>query len=297
MSGFSRYYRFADLTFRITGNEAQMFREDGVLAAFRVEESPWDHSVCYEIVDSLPMPEGERVYRGPRIQVFHREDTQVICQGAAAGLPAGAYAHIRRSGNHSLVQVLRRQVPDRINPRLVLNTLEAEHHIVAGGGFLLHASFIRWKDRGILFTAPSGTGKSTQAALWKQYRGAEIINGDRVAVTIEDGTVMAHGIPFCGTSGICRNEKLPVAAIVCLDQAPNSEVCPIRGVQAFRSLWEGCSVQLWNREDTDLCSRTVMEALKNTQIVHLACTPDEQAVWVLEAYLRKEGQIHGSEKQ
>jgi hypothetical protein len=49
-----RFYRFADITFRITGNDGDMYREDGVLAPFRVTEQMPDHSISYEVVDTLP---------------------------------------------------------------------------------------------------------------------------------------------------------------------------------------------------------------------------------------------------
>lgn len=295
MNPMTRYYRFADLTFRITGDAAQMYREEGVLAPFRVEDSPWDHSVCFEVVDCLPLPEGECVYQGPRIQVFRQGDTQLSCRGDTALLPEGAHTHIIRRGNQTLVRILEREVPKGIQPRLVLNTLEAEHHIVARGGFLLHASFIRWEDRAILFTAPSGTGKSTQAELWRKYRGAEVINGDRAAVTLENGRVMAHGIPYCGTSGICGQAKLQVVAIVYLRQGPENRIEPLTGLRAFRRLWEGCSVQLWEEADVARCSRTVTEAIQRVDVVHLTCTPEEKAVQVLEAYLEEIG--YGKKKQ
>ena len=275
----TRLYRIADVTFRVAGDFGRMYREDGVLAPFRVEGLAWDHSVRYEIVDSLTQPEGEWVYQGPRIQVFSQGDTQLICKGD--------YAHIIRQGNQTLVKVLEGEVPEGIQPRLVLNTLEAEHHIVQHGGLLLHASFIKWNDRAILFTAPSGTGKSTQAALWEKHRGAKVINGDRTALTMENGIVMAHGIPYCGTSGICGKEKLPVAAIVYLTQAPQSGVCSLRGVEAFRRLWEGCSIQLWNREDVERGTQTAIELLGQVPMLHLLCTPDESAVQVLETYLKE----------
>lgn len=283
-----RFYRFADITFRISGNDEDMYQDDGVLTPFRVTGIEYDHSIRFEIVESLPIPEGECVFRGFRIQVFRQGKVQTICMGDSPCLPKGAYAHIRREGYDSLVQILRREVPERIMPRFVLNSLEAEHHIVRRGGFLLHSSFIRVGDKAILFTAPSGTGKSTQAELWRKYRGAEVINGDRTAVMAGPDGIMACGIPYCGTSGIFQNAKLPIAAIVCITQAKNSTVQPLSGMRAFRNLWEGCSLNVWDREDVELCTRTVMETLQRVPVVHLACTPDESAVNALEAYLRKE---------
>lgn len=278
-----RIYRFADITFRIAGKDGEMYEEDGVLAPFRVTDRKWDQSIWFETVEQLPEQEGERVFLGGRIQVFRKEDVQI----SVLGTPAEAHTRISRQGNQTWVQVLRSQVPDRIMPRLVLNSLEAEHHIVRHGGILLHSSFIRVEDSAILFTAPSGTGKSTQAELWKKYRGAEVINGDRTAVVPTGDAVMAYGIPYCGTSGICRDAKLPVAAIVCLSQAPQDRVEPLMGMRAFRNLWEGCSVNLWDREDVELCTKGVMEVIRQVPVVHLACTPEKSAVETLEAYLRK----------
>lgn len=278
-----RLYRFADITFRIAGRDEELYQEDGVLAPFRVNAQAWDHSIRFEIVEQLPAPEGECVFQGNRIQVFQKEGTQLTCMGSC-GNP---HTRICRRGDQTWVQVLRSQVPARIMPRLVLNSLEAEHHIVRRGGLLLHSSFIRVGDKGILFTAPSGTGKSTQAELWRRYRGAEIINGDRTAVMVGERGVTAHGIPYCGTSGICRDAQMRVAAIVCLSQAPRNRIEPLGAMKAFRNLWEGCSVNLWDDEDVARCSQTVIEVIRQVPVLHLACTPEKTAVETLEAYLKK----------
>ena len=59
-----RFYRLADITFRITGKDEEMYQEDGVLTSFRVAELAADHSIHYEIVEHLPEPEGECVFLG-----------------------------------------------------------------------------------------------------------------------------------------------------------------------------------------------------------------------------------------
>lgn len=280
-----RFYRYAGITFRVSGPDEQLYRQDGVLEPFRTTGPDFDYSMELEIVAALASPEGECVFSDSRKRIYQKGDTQTYRVGEVRQVAEDGYLQIRRQGNRSQVQVLRQAVPDRIKPRLVLNAMEAEHHIVSHGGFLLHASFIRWQGRAILFTAPSGTGKSTQADLWCRLRGAELMNGDRAAVMVEPDGVKACGIPFCGTSGVCRNETLPVAAIIYLSQAPKSEIARLTGLWAFRRVWEGCSVNVWNHEDMARCTQTVMDVVQRVPVYHLACTLDESAVTALETML------------
>ena len=98
---------------------------------------------------------------------------------------------------------------------------------------------------------------------------------------------MAHGIPFCGTSGLCRNERLPLTAIVYLSQAAQSSAQPLQGLRAFRRVWEGCSINVWNKKDMDRCTNAVMQTIVQVPVIHLACRPDETAVEALEAYLNE----------
>ena len=82
-------------------------------------------------------------------------------------------------------------------------------------GIILHASAIDYKDRAILFTAPSGTGKSTQTALWcDNVKDVFVINDDTPALRIIDGIVYVYGTPWSGTSAINKNCRVQYAATV-----------------------------------------------------------------------------------
>lgn len=51
------------------------------------------------------------------------------------------------------------------------------------GMLVLHSAYIVTRGgEGILFSGPSGIGKSTQAALWERFAGARTVNGDRALV-------------------------------------------------------------------------------------------------------------------
>ena len=67
-------------------------------------------------------------------------------------------------------------------------------------GFLMHGAVIQWKDKAYMFTAPSGTGKTTHIRLWRKYlgQGVSIINGDKPFIRIVDDCVRIYGTPWAG---------------------------------------------------------------------------------------------------
>lgn len=280
-----RFYSFAGFTIRVTGDDVIMYEDDGVLVPYAVAPRSFDHSISFEIVDQLDSPVGSCLFQSEAMWVYGSDDFRIRYIGPLENGVEAAYLRIYRRGNTSFVQGTRSWVADRISPRMVLNTLEPEHHIVCRGGFLLHASFVKWNDGAILFTAPSQTGKSTQAELWHRLRGAEQINGDRAAVMVSPNEVRAWGIPFCGSSGISKNLNVPVKAIVHLSQAPETTIHRLTGLRAFSRIWEGCCVNVWEREDLQRCTDTVIQAVAQVPVFHLACTPDETAVVALERAL------------
>ncbi len=79
---------------------------------------------------------------------------------------------------------------------------------------LIHSSSIKYKDYGILFSAPSGTGKSTQAKLWKQYEDIIQINDDKNTLLEEDGELYIYGNPWSGKSVIDNNTKAKLTHLV-----------------------------------------------------------------------------------
>lgn len=282
------FYHLAGRVIRVIAPDDQLDCNDNALSVFATQPSDWDHTLEFSIVERLSDPEGVLVFSAPTKQVFQDGDTQIRYEGTVSTSVADAYIRIARKGDHSQIQIQRRYVVDSITAKLVLNAMEAEHLIAQQNGILLHAAYIRWEDKAILFTAPSGTGKSTQADLWCRLREAELINGDRAAIMVTTDGIEVRGIPFAGSSGVCKNVSLPLAAIVYLAQAPSTSIKPLTGVQAFRHLWEGCSVNVWNREDMDLSSRAVADIVDKIPVFYLACTPDESAVIALEKALAKQ---------
>ena len=153
---------------------------------------------------------------------------------------------------------------------------------------MIHASYIAHEGKGILFTAPSQTGKSTQAELWRVHAGAEILNGDRALLLSRDDCWHTGGYIACGSSGVCKNKILPLSAIVVLEQGPKNVIRSATLKERVHALFSAMESFHWSTEDLDLALSLAGRIAAQTPIFHLSCRPDEDAVRTLQSCLEAE---------
>lgn len=106
-------------------------------------------------------------------------------------------------------------------------------------GLVLHGSCVSLAGRGLLVLGAAGSGKST-LALQLLTLGADLVADDRVALTLEDGRVMASapaGLPpLIEARGVgLLNAPLiaaaPLRLVVDLDQAETERLPPKRNIR------------------------------------------------------------------
>lgn len=85
--------------------------------------------------------------------------------------------------------------------------------------FVFHGAAIEYEGEAYLFTAPSGTGKTTHINLWKKNLGdkVDIINGDKPIIRIDEKPTV-YGTPWAGKEALQRNASAPLKAICILKQ-------------------------------------------------------------------------------
>lgn len=105
-------------------------------------------------------------------------------------------------------------------------------------GFMLHSSAVVVDNKAYLFSAPSGTGKSTHTEQWLKLFGdrAYILNDDKPAILIKGNEVFAAGTPWSGKSDLNRNEILPLQGICVLSRSEDNWIKPLTGMQAIFGL-------------------------------------------------------------
>ena len=104
--------------------------------------------------------------------------------------------------------------------------------------FLFHCSAIEMDGKAYLFTAPSGTGKSTHTRLWREVFGDKVtmINDDKPLLHLAENEIVVYGTPWSGKEQLQTNTSAPVAGIVILHQAMENKIRRIEAREAYPML-------------------------------------------------------------
>lgn len=200
------------------------------------------------------------------------------------------YCKVSRQKFHREIECL--YLPDHLQllkySRDLLTLLELETVLLHFGGMILHASVVAYQGEGILFTAPSGTGKSTQAMLWQTELDAEILNGDRGGLRFVDGKWWVFGLPYAGSSRIYRAASVDLKAIVILRQSDSNRARRISGFEALRGVFPEFNLHRWDDDFMSDAMDLLDNMLQHVKVFSLDCRPDADAVKTLFEVLQEE---------
>lgn len=153
---------------------------------------------------------------------------------------------------------------------------------------LLHASAVIKDGHAYLFSAPSGTGKSTHTGLWlKVFPDAKILNDDKPAIRIEDGNVNVYGTPWSGKTDLNLNLCVPLGGICFLERSEKNFINKISGAEAIpRILNQTVRPRMMNNIDNLL--GVLEKIIENTRIYRMGCNiSDEAAIMAYETMRAK----------
>ena len=152
---------------------------------------------------------------------------------------------------------------------------------------LLHSSRVEADGRAIVFSAPSGVGKTTQARLWEQYAGARIVSNDRTIVRRIDGRFVTSGFPVDGSEPVLDPAIIPLGAVVLLRQGTENSAERLPAGRALALLMEQTSVHRWDGAGISQAMLFWSDLLAEYPAILLTCRPDKGAVRCLQAALKE----------
>lgn len=144
--------------------------------------------------------------------------------------------------------------------------------------FVFHGAVIEYGGRGYVFTAPSGTGKTTHIRLWQKFLdGVEIVNGDKPIFHIEDGTVTAYATPYAGKEGYQNHSSVALGGICIISRGTVNRIARLKPAEALSKLIR----QIYIPSDPESANKTLElfdKLLTVLPIYLLECDMSEQAV-------------------
>ena len=143
---------------------------------------------------------------------------------------------------------------------------------------LFHGSVVAVDGVGYLFTAKSGTGKSTHTRLWREYFGdrAVMVNDDKPLLKITDSEVVAYGTPYNGKHRLGTNTSVPLKAICILTRSADNHIERITREQAYTMLLQ----QVYRPADMLKMAKTlefVDRLADSVKLYRLGCNMDSSA--------------------
>lgn len=153
---------------------------------------------------------------------------------------------------------------------------------------VLHGVVMEYEGRGILVTASSGTGKTTHTRMWRDYKNALILNGDRCLCRKIDGIWYAYGMPWSGSSGEYINRRVPITAIVSLRQDKTNHTRILSHFEGSIYLMQRIFAPVWQCEMQDKAFELTEELAGRFPVIELSCRPDLESVEVLEKAILKQ---------
>lgn len=146
---------------------------------------------------------------------------------------------------------------------------------------LFHGSVIAVDGEGYLFTAKSGTGKSTHTRLWREMLGdrAVMVNDDKPFLQVREDCVQVYGSPWNGKHGLGNNIDVPLKAICILERGERNEISRIPASEAVPML-----LQQSNRPQHPSLLPKYLDILehiaKKTAFYRLRCNMDPEAAQI-----------------
>ncbi len=255
---------------------------ESTFSIFKSDFEKADYSLCVKRAKNLPPKTGESIFTSPRRNIYEDQTRKVYT--AYYDVHTKSYIDYACKVNNDTLYI---SYPENLREVTIFDSLDLPTMLLDKHIGIMHCSFVEYNGAAILFAGHKQVGKSTQAALWEKYAGARVINGDCAALKNENGKIYAYGIPFCGTSQICKNEKYPLKAIICPVKGIENSVKRLSPVEIFAELLGKFTYNEYDKASVENITSLTTEISENIPVYEFRCVKDKSAVDFLKSVIEE----------
>ncbi|MGN1032222.1 MAG: hypothetical protein ACI4PU_02060 [Intestinibacter sp.] len=152
------------------------------------------------------------------------------------------------------------------------------HKILEHNGCILHSSAVAVDGNAYLFSAHSGTGKSTHTSLWLDHfkDRAVIINDDKPCIREVDGELYVYGTPWSGKHDMSINDKFKLKAITFICRSDKNWIRETSRAEAI-SLFLTQTYKPRDKKHMDLLLNMINKIFNKIKIYKMGCNISEEA--------------------
>ena len=149
------------------------------------------------------------------------------------------------------------------------------------GVLLFHGSAISFDGEAYIYTAPSGTGKSTHAHICRQVFGEErvkYINDDKPLLRLIDGKWRVYGSPWDGKHRLSTNTDVPLSAICFLRRGETPSIRRVNKAEVLGDLFS----QVYRPADEAAMKKTLvlLQSLSETPLWEAHCNISNESAQI-----------------
>lgn len=284
------FYSFAGITFSVSGIDYRYTKRRMEKYLCEPVEKP-DISITYKEDDNIPTPEGKLVAELEYRKYLATEDKYTN------------HDFIKSTGKNTALMTSDKEYK---NVELSLNNIEniggaaidvrafnmigevLKYAIPRHNGIILHSSALSYDDNGVLFSAKSGTGKSTHTRLWRETFADKVVmlNDDMPAIRFIDSVPYLCGTPWSGKTEINNSKIVPLKAIVFIERGTENEIFEIGSTEAIFKMLNEATLPVYK----ELASNTmdiIEKLISGTPCYCLKCNMDPDAAITARNYIFK----------
>ena len=152
------------------------------------------------------------------------------------------------------------------------------HRLAREEGLLLHACGVVRGREALLFSGPSGAGKTTIARLMQGTPDVRVLSDDRIALRPTESGFRAYGTPWHGDAPLSLSDSAPLRAIHLIHHARGIEVEPLGGAAGAAAVLGNSFAPFHDPVSAERSLEVAAKLAARVPIVRLGFPKDERVV-------------------
>ncbi len=279
------FYELAGLCIKVQGAGEQLYNRmsEYLLPLPKEGEQTFRLGLFIQkTADEIPaIQEGHYVGTHGNWQLYDTEKGQSACKYLES-LPDVLGMRTDFFEDQANLSLLSLEESDAAKREYVYSGIALSQMMLSHDRLVLHSSCIAVDGQAVLFSAPSGTGKSTHTGLWEKYvENVRYINDDTPILRLDQkDAVYACGSPWSGSTELQNNLSVPLKAIVLLERGEKNEISSVEHTEAFARIF-GETRKLPFKKTINKAAELCDELICRVPVYRLTCNISKEAVEIV----------------